>query len=1094
MTPDALLASLPSLTLAERDRTLSAHARALSATELDAQLAALWERDEVVALFLATAGHRVWLVERALTSEVPAVRLRAHLSDLLPSVPLDSVVAAVRSAPKAARAATYRRIRARRWQDLAEALFEPVLDRWGPAEAAALLVSGGSAFVGAHLAEVAHAVTNWAVLGERHPGVMLAEAERALSSLPEHQYEAWWRHHSPGVEAAAEREPARALDVVERYGPKTSLPSWLTAKPYAMRADAERTLRLVVTAAQRDRTVPALSKSALHAAVREGGPWFVEFGRVARERPHLFVRLLRAVPPARRPEFFDAAHAGSETSRAYFPYAVLTKLPRGRRAEEARRMLAIHRERGQETPSYLLPLLPLTEASEELRELTRRGKPEDRANGYQLLIACAAADRDPEALAEVLGWVAERTAREQEPVRVAILSTLDRVHPRSITPGALDGLDRFVSALLDARDTSLSSVLSLVSVLFGVLGHDGDPAVTAYATKTLRRAWEHTACPLPYAHRILRHGQEHDLVDALLPVATAAARRQDFGPLGQLVASLGRRAEHVPALVPLLESQFRDGTEYDMRSAAAELLKPKRTRRERLTRLLELDPSAIALEPVRRIILHAQVDRLDLLLVAPWPSGRAHGPEQKARELPVTDLQAHRWSPRHRRIHADLLTNLIEDPEQQRWARAAALRALGDLGQGAETLRRYLDDTDELLAQAAMAGWVRQADPAAILPELLARAKVSVTGGEAGQSALSALYSARRCAARVAPDRLGEILLGTLAAAKTPTAKKELLRMVAHFAIPRAMDVVAEYFRAPKQHRDVKGACVTAAVTGLDSPVAWEILREAVPQDREVRAPILRVGPFDMAEPRRAEFAGLLVGLASDGPENQREYAVGALRNWLAWAPERVSAIAGFVTDLDERLLWRAALGALVPLCAWTPGREALAGIARDLVGTTEPADAEATRDLPARQRLRRLVEELSLAAGRLQAREAALEVADAVTGTDAMKLRISVARMASTAEDLLADLDPMRDARPVQLVHAAAALASRAATAEPWEPSAVLEAARTTEIGSFAVALAGAGSRLGWPEPWRLLVRALRRHADPDVRDRAFELSTAPE
>jgi len=47
---------------------------------------------------------------------------------------------------------------------------------------------------------------------------------------------------------------------------------------------------------------------------------------------------------------------------------------------------------------------------------------------------------------------------------------------------------------------------------------------------------------------------------------------------------------------------------------------------------------------------------------------------------------------------------------------------------------------------------------------------------------------------------------------------------------------------------------------------------------------------------------------------------------------------------------------------------------------------------------------------------------------------------------------------------------------------------------GLLAVALTQYGQRLGWPGPWRTLIRKLRTHPLPDVRTAALEVVTAAE
>jgi hypothetical protein len=55
---------------------------------------------------------------------------------------------------------------------------------------------------------------------------------------------------------------------------------------------------------------------------------------------------------------------------------------------------------------------------------------------------------------------------------------------------------------------------------------------------------------------------------------------------------------------------------------------------------------------------------------------------------------------------------------------------------------------------------------------------------------------------------------------------------------------------------------------------------------------------------------------------------------------------------------------------------------------------------------------------------------------------------------------------------------------------AAVLAGRPDPAAGLFALALTRAGERLGWPAPWRDLLRELRRHPNEEVRALALEVS----
>ena len=76
--------------------------------------------------------------------------------------------------------------------------------------------------------------------------------------------------------------------------------------------------------------------------------------------------------------------------------------------------------------------------------------------------------------------------------------------------------------------------------------------------------------------------------------------------------------------------------------------------------------------------------------------------------------------------------------------------------------------------------------------------------------------------------------------------------------------------------------------------------------------------------------------------------------------------------------------------------------------------------------------------------------------------------------------------------------LSQKITQSEPWNPTALLAAAEALacldepEAGLIAVRLLGtAGAKLGWPGPFRLAVKTLRHHPDPEVAEAALDVNT---
>lgn len=246
-------------------------ARALTRRhELTAVLDTLWEGDQEqrrLAVNLAEVTVHLELLERALVTGDPGSCHRVLTCSALPRLNPGLVAATLVRVPGATRRAAFRHIRSRKARQLADEAVAVVLAHCGEDEAVHLLAACSEPVVetllprlmqaipaaGAKASEAAEiaayngdrrVVVCPPRLGDRHPALVLAEAERQLSGLPEKWWPRWWARPDSMLETAARHEPLRMLDLLERfpvaigcYWPTTSLRALVAA-------DAVRCVRL----------------------------------------------------------------------------------------------------------------------------------------------------------------------------------------------------------------------------------------------------------------------------------------------------------------------------------------------------------------------------------------------------------------------------------------------------------------------------------------------------------------------------------------------------------------------------------------------------------------------------------------------------------------------------------------------------------------------------------------------------------------------------------------------------------------------------------------------------------------------------------
>lgn len=1128
---DGLCAALDPLAYPARMRALAAWVRAVVRDEdrggsplrplLD-ELDARGTYERRLAGIAAAVGRDVAFLEARLTDPDPVVRGHALQASLRLPIGDAALERAMDDAPAAVRRKIADVVVAGGRTTLAERLIEPVREAWGDAEAARLLPACGAATVERLLPDLFLAVTRWNALALRHPDLVLDEVARQLATLPAQSRHSWWWRNAEVFTVTAEQRPLRVLDLLEEHCPP-QLPRPVSAGlAPLLKAAPGRTVRLL-TAPERHGP-PAHGPLSRSALVRLARQELVGLGRAWSDVPPSLARLLRALPPSRREVFYDAVNDGRDPGHDTLGDSLLEALPRDRARREARRMAVQAEERGAARVVVLSAVAHLSPAEARPRLLadTRRPAAEDRASAYALLVRNAARSGESAAVAQVLDDL-QRLRNEQDPVRSPALVALASTPPRLFSGTDAPLLDRITTDAVEARDSSPRSRQALSELALTVLREHavtGERALCEWALSTLERICGLTGgASMGRLDTTLRRGQEVQVLDALRPWLEAGADKADHSLTLALARALGRRAQRLPELQELLWRAVRSGDNATVIRAVDLWLDDPSTREERVGRVVEFEASAAVLPRVLSVLTRRRTDLLDLVLGETPPYGRFLTPG--SRWVPPVDAIG-AWLPRQQAAAGRLLARAAGDaslPASQRTGHIRAAARVPELG--LRLVSRYLGSTDTVLAEAALGSLAWTDRPNEALPLLLARA--------ADDRARVALYAASRVTSFVAPSRLEAVLRSTLLpaddASSAPTTKvtsrKELVRLAAsRLSLDTAAAILSAVSGQPGQHPDVQAACVSAATGLLPAPAAWGLLEQAAGGPPVTRAAVLRVPPYLLGQDDRSRYGRLVGRVAGSAHRETADAATALLAGWSPWYPEAGNLLLTAAVDLDNRTSWRAASDGLVALGASAGGAEPLLQALARLVAAEEEdgetgvrPDAEGERDRPARQRIAHVVARLSAAvtagvAG--EHRATAVRAAGLLGRADgfvpqAAHLSVQALDLDAPAAALLDGLErlvELHSGRPALAVRTAAALRDRLGVRRPpGDPLVLLLAAERLAAegghaaGLLAVAVTGAlGRRTGWTEEWRTLLRSVRRHGDPDVRDAALALTTAAE
>ncbi|MFC4046133.1 hypothetical protein ACFO1B_47620 [Dactylosporangium siamense] len=766
--------------------------------------------------------------------------------------------------------------------------------------------------------------------------------------------------------------------------------------------------------------------------------------------------LLGALPPARRRPLPGPS------------VVELMALPFADRVAGARTLLA-------ERPGdpEVLALLPYQEVRDTLLSMTHSHRPDERERGWLALLRSAMLDPDPAADTDAIGR-AGRAWTDQHLVQHPVLSLLGAAPARSVTAVPVPVIAAVVHAVLTRPDAAPGSWLDidewLTRTLTVALGaahrQDAGAAEVARAAEVF----------LVYARTMRGLGPWYG-APRLRPHVQAAvwdlARRDLDGRAllavaAQLGLDLGDRMRDI-ALGATDPEIAREAARLWVGGAPAD-------RAERLRTLLEHDPAVARVPEIARLLTTRHTSLLD------------HAAVRSLRPLlPATAAALRAWRPAQRTWYLDAAAEQATDPSVAPADRIAAVRVLDD----PELLVTLAGADDGGVATAALGALARGTQGLTHLAERV--------DDPVGYRARAAARALRAALDTVTDAAAVGVLTATLRSGGRLAPAKEAVRALGALGTPAAVASLVDAWRLPDLHRDVRATVAATLVPSVETTggVA-ELLAAALrpgAQPGAVRAAILATPVERVPADRRPAMARLLVRALDTGDP---AVLIGYAR-WTRYAPEGLDVVARMV-GIDHpddvsgaaRSTLGAALGTPAGDHAWAATVEVLA--------------VQADRDpVTVRRRLAGLATTLTL--GLSHTPPAARRAAARVLERGLVPCDLPSVRVRLLTHLALGDLAEADGAGPDQ------ALWDRLLDAvddrphrfdveswrglprltEPARLAAVLDhLAGRPGLAAALLWLRLAATQERWPAPQLRRLDELRRHADPDVREAALDVSAS--
>lgn len=608
-----------------------------------------------------------------------------------------------------------------------------------------------------------------------------------------------------------------------------------------------------------------------------------------------------------------------------------------------------------------------------------------------------------------------RTARERDLVRARLVDALAEAPAALWTPPRIDALVTIAEHAAAALDTGSQVRRDLVRILAaavaaGSIHDDESAAAPVHDDEAATESADESAAQIPsdagagstasaataaLARVVALLGPPplHDaaswassradraLWSALEPFAIAEETEGRASLAVDLARALGPRAFALDAVQSMLATASLEGDASTARRAIPLWLADPAAWRERLSRLLAVDPSAFVLPSVAALVGRTQFG-LDESLAHLDVPGRFVPAGRPA--LFLRPVRPERWLPRQWRAFADHLVEAIrETPEPTVPPRAVAVALASIPAVGGPALARLVAELPAPATRARLAlARSRADDPVAALQQLLA----ACVGDDPVPVAVL-----DRCARAVPRDVVGAALAASAPAWSGPVrVRRGAVRLLAATRPTGWCAQLARIARTATTHPGVRIEAVRALSGALDAQDAADAVREladtvtgaresaethesagrnTTTRTREPTAPSDPMGssenaktngPTETSDPtettvsatrvdaargivtiraqglapaNRRVLAGIVAGLVERGDAEVRDAIAGHLAPWVAAAPSVARAVAARVVDPgDAHERWRSAASALVSAAAAAHVQEALLALVSHLV------------------------------------------------------------------------------------------------------------------------------------------------------------------
>ncbi len=995
-------------------------------------------------------------------------------------------------------------------QELAERLLPQVNTRWGAKEAAILLPACGRETVSQWLPELGYAIGNWHSLAKRHPEEVAAFFRTSLAAASSRGKGNVWQRFSSAMEMLCRLKPEVVLDCALREGPKDILhPVLRRHLGFLISFDAGAVHTLLTRVEARG---DLIKHGIPHSVLKKRRYFTLEqwksIAALLPEQPYHLAKLLHALAPSKRADIFEAAYGEEMRSARVFPEELLDELPHELRDKEASRMLGL-----RQIKDYPLLTVRITarrligHAREPLEQEAAASSAEERGQALALLVKSTALSR--RGMDKTLVFL-KRIKNDQDPVRQTVFAELARCPASLFREEHIPELDLLVDSLAEARDTSDATRARAEEMAFSLMGryvHEPQGAFFQFALRTLTKLVKQSGhLTMPWLNRMsLPHGIEELLFETLRPFLAQAAKRENHNLVLQFADWLGRRAYSLVKLQDMLEDTTKAKSASTAAQAARYWLAAPRTRDERVAELLARDKSFIT---VREVFEHLHRRRQEWL--DPYLSGAAvKGKFLSGKTvylLPAAN-GFHRWLPRQQQAFRALLERVALDEKRVLQERAQAVQSMARLPDlWPELLPKLLNHKEVFMAEAALHALSLTEEPERALPLLLEHLD--------GDRARVAMYAIPRCASRVSPHLLAELLEKLLNRDKLKiTVRKEAVRLLGLFRLPNSMTLLLEEFGNPKVHKDVLIAIGHAARQLLEDERSWMVLDTlAASPEYDIAVSLLKQRPGELPAPYRARYLTYFLKSAAHEEPALGHGALHALAQWTEGHEDAIAEVAAkALVNLDDSSRWSPAMFLLIEAARDGKVNDRVLEVVRYLAEAPirEEWNASRQQDLPHRHRLKSLTGQMTALpiSVRLDLIPLYQGMIECLSPHEALQHLVITLHIAAVdwgkeeaAVDGLTQVAQCLGKQPYLFLEAYKQMDQSLGNCKGyWQPEpllAVVDALRQ-QGGAMALAIAlpalkAAGEALEWNAASAGRLRDCRTHPDAMVRTMALDIETA--